>query len=58
MKTIIKELESSMQHELNQIGMTPRTLFIGNQADHDKYHSGRAKKYGKAISILKSYKSK
>jgi hypothetical protein len=47
-----------MQNELNLVGKSPTTLFIGNQADHDRYHSMLAAEFLRAIEILKSYKNK
>ena len=58
MKHVIKHLESVMQNELNLVGKSPTTLFIGNQADHDRYHSMLAAEFLRAIEILKSYKNK
>jgi hypothetical protein len=58
MKHVIKHLESVMQNELNLVGRSTTTLFIGNQQDHDYYHTGLYHEYKKAIEILKSYKTK
>lgn len=52
MKRIIKELLANEQHELNQIGLTPRTNFIGNQEEHDAYHMQKACEYQIAAKIL------
>ena len=54
MKDIIKELKENAEHELRQIGMTPRTDFIGTQEEHDQLHKKRADEYQKAIKILSS----
>ena len=52
MERIISELTTNMQHEINQIGLTPRTDFNGTQEEHDKYHRDMADKYDMAIRIL------
>jgi hypothetical protein len=52
MENIIKELQISMDHELRQIGLTPRTNFKGSQDEHDNYHRSKADEYRKAIEIL------
>lgn len=53
MKYIIKELQENAEHELRQIGMTPRTDFKGTQEEHDEQHRQKALDYKKAIKILK-----
>jgi hypothetical protein len=54
MKAIIKELEANKQHELNQIGLTPRTDFKKSQRLHDLRHRLKAKKYQKAVKSLEA----
>lgn len=54
MKRIIDELQAKVQHELRQVGMTPRTTFAGTQEEHDEMHRQRALEYLKAIKILSS----
>jgi hypothetical protein len=61
MKIIIEELRASMEHELRQVGLTPRTNFIGTQDERDAHHNLKADKYKDAIKILsghQGYKSK
>jgi len=53
MKEIIAELQANKKHEINQIGLTPRTNFKGTQIDHDLQHKKKAIKYQMAINILK-----
>jgi peptide methionine sulfoxide reductase MsrA len=52
MKNVIKELKAARRHELKQIGMTPRTSFIGTQKEHDNLHRQKANEYQDAIKIL------
>lgn len=54
MKNIIEELQSKAQHELAQVGITPRTNFLGTQEEHNKLHSDRAREYLLAASLLTS----
>lgn len=54
MKDIINYLQSIVEHESRQIGMTPKTCFNGTQEDHDDYHRKKAQEYEKAIKILSS----
>lgn len=56
MKHVIATLKNIRQYELSLIGKSPTTLFIGNQQDHDEYHTKLAKEYGDAIEVLKKYK--
>lgn len=54
MRDLIKELTRNRDHELNQIGLTPRTTFMGMQQDHDTHHKNKANQYETAIEILRN----
>lgn len=53
MKEIIEELQSKLDYELHQIGMTPHSEFNGTQREHDFGHALKAVEYQKAIDKLK-----
>jgi hypothetical protein len=55
MNRIIEELKQKHQHELNQVGLTPRTNFQGTQEEHDEFHTQRAFEYEQAVKLLSAH---